>query len=68
MNNLSYVWNKDGDIQPESSGWGKSSFTLQNSYLDKQNTVSVKISDISGGATTSGNLTLFTSNPKIVFL
>lgn len=67
MNNLSYVWSKDGDIQPSSSGWSKSSFTLQNSYLDKQNTVGVKISDISGGATASGNLTLFTSNPKIVF-
>lgn len=67
MNNLSYVWTKDGDLQPNASGWGKSYFTLQNSYLDKVNEVKVKISDISGVSTASGTMQLFTSNPKIVF-
>ncbi|MDO8658965.1 MAG: hypothetical protein Q7K54_00015 [Candidatus Parcubacteria bacterium] len=67
MNNLSYVWTKDGDIQPNASGWGKSAFTLQNSYLDKVNEVKVTISDIAGSTTTSGTTQLFTSNPKIVF-
>lgn len=67
MNNLAYVWTKDGNIQSDSSGWSKSSFMLQNSYLDKTNVVEVKISDISGGSTASGKITLFTTQPKIIF-
>lgn len=66
-NNLSYTWSKDGDIQTDSSGWGKDSFTFSNSYLDKNNTVEVRVSDISGGSSTSGSIQLQTSNPEIFF-
>jgi hypothetical protein len=65
--NLSYVWTKDGDIQSDSSGWGKNYFNLQNSYLDKENVVEVKVSDISGKATASGSIKLLTSKQKIIF-
>ena len=67
MNNLSYVWKKDGKAQSDSSGWGKSSFIFQNSYLDRDNTVEVKVSDISGGTNASGRITLNTASPKILF-
>jgi hypothetical protein len=67
MNNLSYIWKKDDKIQSESSGWGKSSFIFQNSYLDRDNTVEVKVSDISGNTNASGRITLNTVNPKILF-
>jgi hypothetical protein len=67
VNNLSYVWTKDGDIQPDSSGWGKNFFIFQNSYLDKENIVEVKVSDITGGANTAGTIQLQTSIPEIVF-
>jgi len=67
MNNLSYVWKKDDKVQSNSSGWGKSSFIFQNSYLDRDNTVEVKVSDISGNTNASGRITLNTTNPKILF-
>ena len=67
INNLSYVWKKDSKTQSDSSGWGKNYFIFQNSYLDKGNIIEVKVSDISGGASTSGKITLNTTNPKILF-
>ncbi|MCX6751262.1 MAG: hypothetical protein NT161_00630 [Candidatus Nomurabacteria bacterium] len=67
MNNLSYSWTKDDNVQSNSSGWGKSSFIFQNSYLDRDNTVEVKVSDISGGTNASGRITLNTTTPKILF-
>lgn len=67
MDNLSYVWTKDYDTQPDSSGWGKSYFIFQNSYLDKENVVGVKVSDISGSANASGTIRLQTTKPKAIF-
>ncbi len=66
-NNLSYAWTLDGNPQPDSSGWGKSYFIFQNSYLDKGNIVEVNVSDISGNTNASGKITLNTANPKILF-
>ncbi len=66
-NNLSYVWKKDGNSQLDSSGWGKNYFIFQNSYLDKDNTVEVAVSDIGGGTNTSKRIILKTSEPKILF-
>lgn len=65
--NLSYVWTKDDNIQPDSSGWGKNYFIFQNSYLDKSNTIEVKISDITGNINTSSSVELKPIIPKIVF-
>ena len=65
--NLAYAWTKDGNPQPDSSGWGKNSFIFQNSYLDKGNTVEVKVSDITETTNTSGQMTLSTVTPKILF-
>ena len=66
VGNLSYTWTKDGSVQSDSSGWGKNYFTFQNSYLDKENVIKVQVSDISGGANTSGTINLRTTAPKIV--
>ncbi|MFA5095532.1 MAG: hypothetical protein WC447_02655 [Candidatus Paceibacterota bacterium] len=67
INNLSYIWTKDGSAQSNSSGWGKNYFIFQNSYLDKGNVVEVKVSDITGSTNASGKITLSTANPKILF-
>jgi hypothetical protein len=67
INNLSYTWTKDDDVQPDSSGWGKSSFIFQNSYLDKGNDVAVKVSDISGDMNASQEISLSTTTPAIIF-
>ncbi|MDQ5954395.1 MAG: hypothetical protein QG583_323 [Patescibacteria group bacterium] len=66
-NNFSYTWEKDGQGQSNSSGWGKNSFTFKNSYLERGNGINVKISNLSGDINTEGNLTLGTTKPKILF-
>lgn len=65
--NLSYTWSKDGDMQPDSSGWGKTSFVFTNSYLDKGNSINLKVSDITGKVNASSNMDLQTSTPKVLF-
>ncbi|MFA6000454.1 MAG: hypothetical protein WC783_05810, partial [Candidatus Paceibacterota bacterium] len=65
--NLSYTWSKDGDVRTDSSGWGRDSYIFSHSYLDRTNTIGVKISDISGGLNTSQSIQLKTSNPEILF-
>lgn len=67
INNLSYSWKKDGNPQQNSSGWGKNYFIFRNSYLDRNNVVEVKVSDITGGTNTSGKITLTPIKPKILF-
>ena len=66
-NNLSYKWERDGNGQPDSSGWGKSSYVFRHSYLDKNNEVQVEVSDISSNINTGGKIILYTADPKIVF-
>ena len=66
-NNFSYTWEKDSQGQSKLSGWGKNSFVFYNSYLDRSNQVSVKISNISGNINTEGQINLDTITPKILF-
>ncbi|HEU0085540.1 MAG TPA: hypothetical protein VFQ59_01105 [Candidatus Paceibacterota bacterium] len=65
--NLSYIWSKDGKSQSQYSGWGKNYIIFQNSYLDRQNEVSVQVSDITGNMKAGGLTNLTTGNPKILF-
>ncbi|MEK7459708.1 MAG: hypothetical protein AAB636_01425 [Patescibacteria group bacterium] len=66
-NNLSYAWKKDNNGQTNSSGWGKSSFSFKNSYLDIINKIEVTVSDISGNTKLAGSINLQTTQPKILF-
>lgn len=66
-NNLSYAWSVDGNIRANSSGWGKNYIIFSNSYLDKENVVEVKVSDIYGASGGSRKITLAPTSPKIVF-
>ncbi|MCX6753138.1 MAG: hypothetical protein NTW62_02225 [Candidatus Nomurabacteria bacterium] len=65
--NLSYIWKQDDNGQPQASGWGKNYYTFKNSYLDKNNKIEVTASDITGATNATGNLTLYTANPEILF-
>lgn len=65
--NLSYAWIQDENNQPDASGWGKNYFTFKNSYLDKDNVVTVTASDISGTTSAQGTITLNTVSPEILF-
>jgi len=66
-NNLSYVWEKNDDGQPTASGWGKTSFTFKNSYLDLVDEIKVKASDITGKINTEAKINLQGVNSKILF-
>lgn len=65
--NFSYAWSKDGNAQLGSSGWGKSSFTFKNTYLDRTNTIEVKVSDILNKFSGSKNITLEAGSSKVLF-
>ena len=59
---------KDNNGQTNSSGWGKSSFSFKNSYLDIINKIEVTVSDISGNTKLAGSINLQTTQPKILFI
>ena len=65
--NFSYNWSKDGNAQIGSSGWGKSSFIFKNTYLDRTNTVEVKVSDILNKFSGTKNITLEAGSSKVLF-
>jgi len=67
VKNLSYNWNKDDSAAQSSSGFGKNSLSFKNSYLDKNNKITVTVSDISGNNKANGSITLNTTTPKILF-
>lgn len=64
--NLSYAWKKNG-INQQSSGWGKSSFSFTNSFLDEENEIEVKVADIFGNTVGAGKSNISFTDPKIVF-
>ena len=67
-NNLTYTWRKDGKGQVSASGFGKSSFTFKNSYLDSQHEIEVSVSDIEGRTSTGGFINLIpVTSPSIYF-
>ncbi|MCX6747434.1 MAG: hypothetical protein NTW98_00585 [Candidatus Nomurabacteria bacterium] len=65
--NLSYIWEKDDKGQPDMSGWGKNYFLFKNSYIDTNNEILVKVSDVFGNINTGNKINLQTATPKIVF-
>ena len=67
LNDLSYLWTKDGAGQSNSSGWGKNSYIFKNTYLDRNNTIEVETSNIYGSQNASSKIILTPTNPEIVF-
>lgn len=65
--NLSYNWSKDNNSQLGASGWGKSSYTFKNTYLDRTNTIKVEVSDILNKFSGSKSINLEPGKSKIVF-
>jgi hypothetical protein len=67
LGGLSYDWNLDGNGQPDSSGYDKSSITFQNSFIDDSNVVNTTITDLAGNGVGTGNITVKPGVPKIIF-
>ena len=63
----SYNWKQDGTNMPDSSGYGKNSYSFKNSYLELNNTVSVSVSDLYGNNLGTGTINTKPGLPKILF-
>ncbi|MFA6274477.1 MAG: hypothetical protein WC662_04925 [Candidatus Paceibacterota bacterium] len=64
---LVYSWKLDEINKQNSSGFGKNSYTFQNSYLDTKNTIETTVTNIQGNNVGSGKIVLAPRNPKILF-
>jgi len=62
-----YNWKADDNNKIDSSGYGKNYYIFQKSYLDKNNTIEVNVSNLLGNSLGSGKINLANGNPKIVF-
>ena len=64
---FSYDWKLDDTSKQDSSGYEKNYYIFKKSFLDKNNTVGVEISDLLGKSIGAGDVTVGTSTPKILF-
>ena len=64
---FSYDWKLDDENKQDSSGYEKNSYIFKKSFLDKDNTAEVEISDLLGKSIGSGTITVGVNNPKILF-
>jgi len=62
-----YNWRQDDSNMADSSGYGKSSYSFKNTFLDTSNTVAVTISDLLNNTIGDGQITLIPATPKILF-
>lgn len=65
--NMTYDWKEDYNNSAGASGYGKSSFTYVNDYLDDSNNISVVASTIDQNFSSSSSIDIGTTAPKIVF-
>lgn len=62
-----YSWKLDGENKPDSSGYGKNSYSFKNSYLEDNNLAEVSVSDLLGNTLGTGEITTKPGNPKMLF-
>jgi hypothetical protein len=65
--NMTYKWKKDYTNNVDGSGYGKNSFIFINDYLDNSNNISVEASTISQSNSSSANIDIGMTEPKILF-
>lgn len=66
-NSLIYKWKQNGSVVPESSGYGKSSFTFGTGVISRPVTVSVEVSSLDGTQKAVKEITLDPREPQIMF-
>jgi len=64
---LIYNWKQDDNNKPNSSGYGKNSYSFKNSYLETSNTIETTVSSLLGANVGSGKITVRPESPKIIF-
>lgn len=65
--NMIYSWKKDYTNNVDGSGYGKSSFTFINDYLEENNTISVVASTADQALSSEKSITIGTTPIKILF-
>jgi len=65
--NMSYSWKIDYNNDQNASGFGKNFYTYRNDYLEEISEVSVNVLTVDQKYTASGNVSVRSSNPKILF-
>ncbi|MEO7597106.1 MAG: hypothetical protein ABIS26_01735 [Candidatus Paceibacterota bacterium] len=65
--NLTYSWQQDYNNSPGDSGYGKNYFLYNNDYLEDSSTISVTASTLNQGSSAEQNITVRTTQPKIIF-
>ena len=66
-NSASYNWKADGSNKVDSSGYGKSYYLLKKTYLDRNNTVEVSASGLTGESFGYGKIDISDGDTKILF-
>jgi len=65
--NMTYLWKKDYTNNQDGSGYGKSSFTYINDYLEDSNTIGVVASTIDQKYSSAASVIVGMTKPKIIF-
>lgn len=65
--NMLYVWQQDYNNQPDSSGYGKNSFIYTSDYLENSSTISVTASTLDQKYSSTANINVGMTQPKILF-
>ncbi len=63
---FSYHWKNGYNPVESASGWGKSSFSFKNNYLDTVDNISVTLSSIDGLYNAKGSVSIIPGQPKII--
>lgn len=66
-NNIVYSWKLEHNTMTKFSGYGKDSFTFQNSYLRNMEHINVSASSVSGSYNAENNITIPIQKSKILF-
>jgi hypothetical protein len=64
---FAYAWKQDNKNKSSASGYEKNSYSYKNTYLEKDNTVEVSVSDLFGNNIGTNKITITPGIPKILF-
>ncbi|MFH1201106.1 MAG: hypothetical protein V1484_02130 [bacterium] len=65
--NMTYLWKKDYTNNQDGSGYGKSSFTYINDYLEDSNNIGVVVSTVDQKYSSATSVSIGMTKPKIIF-
>lgn len=65
--NLTYVWKKDYTNNQDGSGYGKSTFTFVNDYLENSNNIGVTAGTTDQKFSSTSSINIGMKEPKIIF-